>query len=133
MMEYRHSELTDKIIKSFYHVYNTLGYGYLEKVYERALLITLRKMGLKAFNQVPIDVWFEGEKIGFYLADLVVEDLIICELKSGEGLSEGHEAQLTNYLKGTDKEVGLLLGFCKEPKVRRRAFHNEYKKALKRS
>jgi GxxExxY protein len=130
MMDYKHSELTEQIIKAFYKVYNTLGYGFLEKVYERAMLIELRKMGLSARNQVPVDVWYEGQKVGFYLADIVVENLIIAELKSGESLTEGHEAQLTNYLRGTDKEVGLLLGFCKSPMVKRRAFHNEYKTSL---
>jgi GxxExxY protein len=130
MMEYKHSDITEQIIKAFYKVYNTLGYGFLEKVYERAMLVELHEMGLKAANQVPVDVWYAGIKVGFYLADLVVEDVVICELKSGESLAAAHEVQLTNYLKATSIEVGLLLGFCKEPQIKRRAFDNSYKAAL---
>lgn len=130
MGEYKHTELTDRIIKAFYKVYNTLGFGFLEKVYEKALVVELRNQGLAALRQVPVDVFYEGQNVGFYLADIVVEQLIILELKSGDGLIEEHEAQLTNYLRATDKEVGLLLGFCKTPQIRRRAFNNEFKTSL---
>src|SRR5690349_19069601 len=96
---YLHSGLTSQIIKVFYKTYNNLGYAFLEKAYERALLIELKRAGLNCLSQVPIDVYYFGEKIGFYIADLVVEDSVIVELKAAEGLCPEHEATLTNYLK----------------------------------
>ena len=123
---YQHSELTGEIIKAFYEVYNTLGFGFLEKVYERALLLELRDMGLKCVAQQKIDVHYKGENIGDYFADLIVEDVVIIELKAAEGLVEEHEAQLINYLKATDIEVGLLLNFGKKPQLRRKVFSNEF-------
>src|SRR4051812_1636751 len=120
----KHQDITEKIIRAFYKVYNTLGYGFLEKVYQNALLIELHKLGLNSVAQLPIDVFYEREKVGFYIADIIVEDVVILELKAGEGLIEEHEAQLTNYLRATNKEVGLLLGFCKEPVFKRKIFDN---------
>jgi GxxExxY protein len=105
---YKHNELTENIIGAFYTVYNQLGFGFLEKVYERALLIELKKRGLLAQAQVPIKVYYAGEVIGNYFADILVENLVIVELKAGNGLIEEHEAQLLNYLKATEIEVGLL-------------------------
>ena len=120
-----HKETTDKILKGLYNVYNTLGYGYLEKVYENALLLELRSIGLLLEKRVPIKVYFKEQQVGEYYADLIVEDNVIVELKAAEGLCEEHEFQLINYLKGTDIEVGLLLSFGKKPQFKRRIFTNK--------
>ena len=123
-----HEELTEIIIKSFYTVYNKLGYGFLEKVYENALLLELKNQGLDCFKQVPIEVYYDDISVGNYFADILVEDKIILELKAGEGtLIEEHELQLVNYLKATDKEVGLLLFFGKKPIFKRKIFTNSSK------
>ena len=119
-----HEDLTDKIIKAFYNVYNYLGYGFLEKVYENAMMIELRKLGLSARRQVPIKVFYEEELVGEYFADLVVEENIILELKAAESLREEHECQLINYLKATEIEVGLLLNFGKKPQFKRKIYTN---------
>ena len=103
-----HRDLTDEIIKSFYHVYNTLGYGFLEKVYENALRVALEKAGHRVQQQVPIKVYFEGVHVGMYFADLLIDDQVILEIKAGDAIALAHESQLINYLKATDKEVGLL-------------------------
>ena len=124
---FKHSDLTDKIIKAFYNVYNTLGYGFLEKVYENAMSIELGKMGFTHLKQQPIDVFYDEYKVGSYFADIVVEDNVIIELKAAENLSPEHEAQLTNYLRATEIEVGLLLNFGKEPQIKRKVFSNVYK------
>jgi GxxExxY protein len=122
-----HGEVTDLILKAFYHVYNTLGYGFLEKVYRQALVVTLRKWGLRARPEVPIKVYFEGELVGEYFADLVVNDCVILELKAAEALCPSHEAQLVNYLRATDIEVGMLLNFGRKPEFRRKLFTNDRK------
>ena len=122
-----HSEVTDQIIKAYYHVYNTLGYGFLEKVYENALVLTLRKWGLSVTQQLPIKVHFEGELVGDYFADVVVGGCVILELKCAEAINPAHEAQLLNYLKATDIEVGLLLNFGPKAEFRRKVFANERK------
>jgi len=124
---FQHSDLTEKIIKAFYKVYNTLGYGFLEKVYENALSIELSRAGLHHSKQQPVDVYYDDEKVGNYFTDIIVEDSVIIELKAAEGLCEEHEAQLTNYLRATEIEVGLLLNFGKEPQLKRKVFSNEYK------
>ena len=108
---YLHSDITDKIIKAYYKVYNTLGHGFLEKVYEKAMVIELRKMGMIAQRQVSIKVYYDGEEVGDYDADVIVADKVILELKAAESLSPKHEAQLLNYLRATEIEVGLLLNF----------------------
>ena len=123
-MELLHKEITDKILKAFYTVYNILGYGFLEKVYENALFIELTKMGLKVIKQFPIKVQYDGKQVGEYFADLIIEDLVIIELKAAEGIAEEHEHQLLNYLKATDIEVGLLLNFGKKPEFKRKVFQN---------
>ena len=123
-----HEELTEIIIKSFYTVYNKLGYGFLEKVYENALLLELKNQGLNCSKQVPIEVYYDDTSVGNYFADILVEDKIILELKAGEGsLIEEHELQLINYHKATDKEVGLLLFFGKKPIFKRKIFTNSSK------
>lgn len=107
-----------------YKVYNILGFGFLEKVYENALLIELNQCGLFVEKQKPINVYYEGKLVGEYYADLIVEKKVIIELKAAESLIEEHELQLINYLKATDIEVGLLLNFGKKPEIRRKIFSN---------
>ena len=134
MNNYAHSEITELIIKAFFTVYNKLGYGFLEKVYENALVIELRKLGLYVLSQHQIKVFYDDEQVGFYIADLLVNDCVIVEIKAAENLCEEHEAQLTNYLKATEIEVGLLLNFGKNPEFKRKVFSAEYKKLnLKKS
>jgi len=123
--EYLHQELTSKIIECFYQVYNTLGYGFLEKVYENALKIELEKSGLIVERQKPIKVYYGSEVVGEYFADLLVNDQVIIELKAAETICEEHEYQLLNYLKATNIEVGLLLNFGKKPEIRRKIFTNK--------
>ncbi len=120
-------DLTGKIIKAFYNVYNKLGFGFLEKVYERAMVIELNDFGLHCEVQKPIDVYYKEKKIGDYFADIIVEEKVILELKAAETLIKEHEAQLLNYLKATNIEVGLLLNFGKEPKFKRMIFENKFK------
>jgi GxxExxY protein len=129
--QYKHSDVTDRIIGVFYDVYNVLGYGFLEKMYERAMVMRLEKAGLSVRPQEQIDVYFDGELIGHYLADLVVNDVVLVELKAADRLAPEHEAQLLNYLRATDIEVGLLLNFGNEAKVVRRAFDNHRKRSLR--
>lgn len=131
MDNYKHSELTEKIIKAFYKVYNTLGYGFLEKVYENALFIELESIGLNVKKQEPIKVYYEEKEVGVYFSDLIVENIIIIELKAAESLSEEHESQLINYLKATDLEVGLLLNFGKKPEVKRKVYSNNIEDIVK--
>ncbi|MFI5264800.1 MAG: GxxExxY protein, partial [Candidatus Kapaibacterium sp.] len=111
----------------FYNVYNTLGFGFLEKVYEKSLYLELKSMGLRVEKQMPIKVSYKGIDVGDYFADLVVEDLVIVELKAAEGLIEEHELQLINYLKATNIEVGLLLNFGKSATIKRKIFNNNLK------
>ncbi|MFH1564462.1 MAG: GxxExxY protein [bacterium] len=127
MQNYQHSELTKKIISCFYQVYNTLGYGFLEKVYENSLIKELNKNGLKPVQQMPIKVYYEGELVGDYFADIVVENLVILELKAQELLCPENEAQLLNYLKATKYEIGLLLNFGTKPEIRRKIYSNNLK------
>lgn len=127
---FKQSELTNKVLRCFYTVYNKLGYGFLEKVYENALLLELRKNGLNAVRQVALKVYYDSVEIGYYFADIIVDDAIIVEIKAAEGLVEMHEAQLTNYLKATSIEVGLLLNFGKTPQCKRKVFSNQFKKLL---
>jgi GxxExxY protein len=103
--------ITEKIIGCAYKVYNTMGYGFLESVYEKCLLIELRKTGLKSEYQKQIIVKYEGEVVGNFIADIFVEDLIILELKSVKNLAKAHEVQLVNYLVATETNVGLLINF----------------------
>lgn len=127
MSSLKHSDITDKIIKAYYDVYNSLGYGFLEKVYENALQIELRKKGLFCVAQFPIEVFYEEQKVGQYFADILVEDSVIIEIKAAEVLVDEHEAQLINYLKATELEIGLLLNFGKKPEFKRKIFSNENK------
>jgi GxxExxY protein len=123
-----YQDLTETIIKCFYKVYNELGYGFLEKVYENAFLIELRNSGLNASSQIPIKVYYQKSEVGNYFADIIVESKIILELKAGEGtLIEEHEVQLINYLRATEIEVGLIFFFGKKPQFKRKIFSNENK------
>lgn len=119
-----HKDITDKIIKAYYNVFNTLGYGFLEKVYENAMMIELVKMGLNVQKQMPIKVFYENQLVGEYYADILVDETVIVELKAAKTLCEEHEFQLLNYLKATELEVGLLLNFGKEPQFKRKIFTN---------
>jgi len=103
--------LTKKIIGCAYEVYNRMGYGFLESVYEKCMLIELRKAGLKSEYQKPITVHYDGETVGQFIADIFVEDTIILELKSVKTIAKAHEVQLVNYLVATGKDVGLLINF----------------------
>jgi len=126
-MSLLHEELSESIIRAYYKVYNELGYGFLEKVYENALCIELKNSGFNFISQFPIEVYYSGEKVGFYIADIIVEDKIIIEVKAAEGLREEHEFQLINYLKATSIEVGLLLNFGKQTSFKRKLFENRLK------
>ena len=125
-----YSEITEKIIKAFFKVYNTLGYGFLEKVYENALVIELQKMGFNISQQHNIKVYYDMKMVGDYYTDIIVDDSIIIELKAAETLKKEHKTQLINYLKATDKEVGLLLNFGKTPEFKRVIFTNDRKKSM---
>jgi GxxExxY protein len=124
---YKHTHLTDQIIKAFYTVYNKLGYGFLEKVYVNALLIELKKMGIPAEVQYAIKVYYDGNVVGEYFADILVDRLVIVEAKAAKTIASDHEAQLLNYLKATDIEVGLLLNFGPKAEFKRKAFENSRK------
>jgi GxxExxY protein len=127
-MQFKYQDITEKIIKAYYNVYNTLGFGFLEKVYENALIHEMTKGGLKCRRQVPITVFYDAEVVGNYFADILVEDEIILELKAAESLCEEHDHQLINYLKATNIEVGLLLNFGLKPEFRRKVFSNDRKR-----
>src|SRR4030095_5967496 len=124
-MELLLEDLTGKVIKSYYNVFNTLGYGFLEKVYENAMCIELKKNGIEFRKQYPIDVYYENNHVGHYVADLYIEEKLIVEIKAMEALREEHEYQLINYLRATDIEVGLLLNFGKKSEFRRKIFQNQ--------
>ncbi|NDP21293.1 MAG: GxxExxY protein [Paludibacter sp.] len=119
-----HQELVDTILKQFYRVYNDLGYGFLERVYQNALYYALVNEGLKCEIEKPIKVYHDGHVVGDYRADLLVEDCVIVELKACEELNTAHKAQLINYLKATEIEVGYLLNFGKKAKFSRKVYSN---------
>jgi len=121
----KYKELSSKIINAFYTVYNTLGYGFLEKVYENSMMIELNKIGLNCSRQVPISVKYGNEIVGEYYADILVEDKIILELKAIRTLTKQDEAQLLSYLTATDIEVGLLLNFGEKPAFKRKVYDND--------
>ena len=113
-------ETTERIIACCFKVHTTLGAGFLEKVYENALLIELEKSGLAARQQFPISVSYDGRTVGEYFADILVEDRIVCELKANENLSKDHEVQLVNYLAATGLDIGLLINFGRSVTVKRK-------------
>ncbi|MGH9949141.1 MAG: GxxExxY protein [Pyrinomonadaceae bacterium] len=122
-----HKELTEKIIGVFYDVYNELGHGFLESVYETAMVIALREAGLKVASQVEIPVWFRKRQIGNFYADLLVEGCVIVELKAVRSIDPSHEAQLIHYLRSTEIEIGLLLNFGVKPEIKRKIYDNPRK------
>ena len=126
----KHGNITEKIIGSFYVVYNHLGYGFLERVYENALAIELKKSGLQIEQQTPIHVYYQQEIVGKYYADIIVNEIIVLELKAVRKIQKEHEAQLLNYLKATSCEVGLLLNFGPIPKHIRKVYDNSLKANL---
>lgn len=124
----KYGELTQKIIGVFYDVYNELGHGFLESVYEDAMAIALRDGGLEMSKQAPIPVWFRGHRIGDFKADIVVDGKLVLELKTARTLDPAHEAQLLHYLKATEFEIGLLLNFGSRPQFRRLILDNDEKR-----
>jgi GxxExxY protein len=124
---FKHKEITDIILRSFYEVYNELGDGFLESVYENALYIVLTGYGLCVEKQKDISVFFRGKVIGDFKADLIANEKVIVELKAVRALTLAHEAQLINYLKATNIEVGLLLNFGRKPEFKRFVYDNKRK------
>jgi len=122
--KYLYKELTKRIIGTFHKVYNTLGYDFLEKMYENALVLELKEMGFKVDQQKPIKGKYTNVIIGDYYADIVVNSQIILEIKAIKKLQKAHSRQLINYLKSTDLDIGLLLNFGKKPEVVRKIFTN---------
>jgi GxxExxY protein len=127
-IELKHKDITEKILHAYFKiVYPKLGYGFLENVYENAMLIALQGMGLAVRPQVKIEVYFQGQVVGEYFADLLVEEVVIVELKAASQLTHEHEAQLLNYLRATPYEVGLLINFGPKPEFCRKVFENSRK------
>ena len=125
--ERKHWDLCHDIVEVFYAVYNELGFGFFEAVYEEALALALIEGGFSVARQVPTPVWFRGRKIGDYKADLIVNNAVLLELKSVRSLDPAHEAQVLNYLRSTELEVALLLNFGPRPAFRRLVFENNRK------
>lgn len=132
-MRLLHEELTDVIIKTFYEVYNELGYGFLEKVYQNSLYLELKNKGYKVEAQKRINVYYKGTEVGEYFADLIVENTVILELKAADGIVKDFENQILNYLRATDCEVGLLLNFGKKPEFKRKIYENNRKTRKQKS
>lgn len=128
MKNFPHQELTKKIIGIYYDVYNELGYGFLERVYQNAMLIELKKRGYQVESNKKLIVYYKKEVVGEYIPDIIVNGLIILELKAVEYLIEVHENQILNYLKATDCEIGLVLNFGKDPQFIRKILTNDFKK-----
>jgi GxxExxY protein len=128
MKNFPHQELTKSIIAIYYNVYNELGFGFLEKVYHKSLLIELKRNGYKIDSEKKVNVYYKNEIVGEYIPDIIINDSVIVELKCVEYLTDIHENQLLNYLKATDCEVGLILNFGKDPQFIRKIFTNDLKK-----
>ena len=127
---FKHGGVTNRIIGVFYDVYNELGHGFLESVYHRSLVMALRSEGLNVCSRVDIPVWFRGSEVGHFQADILVENCVLLELKAARALESAHRAQLLNYLRATEIEVGLLLNFGEKAEVKRLIFDNSKKKAV---
>ena len=127
----KHSDITDVILNCFYKVHRKLGYGFNEKVYENSLAIELCKAGLQVAQQAEIEVFYDGDPVGTYFADLIVNEVVMLELKAAKQLADEHEAQLLNYLKATRIEVGLLLNFGPSAELKRKVYDNDQKGSLK--
>jgi GxxExxY protein len=122
--DFKYWVLTQKIIGVFYEVYNELGHGFLESVYQKSLALALESAGLNACSRIDIPVWFRGHQVGQFEADMLVEKCVLLELKATRALDSSHRAQLLNYLKATEIEVGLLLNFGPRPEFKRLAYNN---------
>jgi GxxExxY protein len=120
--DFKHTDLTRQIIKAAFNVHGELGFGFVEKVYENALMIELRSLGLAVRQQEPVQVFYQEQLVGDYVADMIVEDKVLVELKAVKTLDPGHEVQLVNYLKATRIEVGLLLNFADSVEITRKVF-----------
>ena len=120
----KHGLITDQILSVFYDVYNELGNGFLESVYHRSLVIALKSAGLKVCSQMDVPVSFRGHRVGNFVADVLVENCVLLELKAARKLELSHEKQLLNYLRATEIEVGLLLNFGEKPEFKRLIFDN---------
>lgn len=128
MTKFLHKSLSDSILKIYYEVYNELGYGFLEKVYQNAMYFELKSQGFKVEAQKQIKVYYKSQIVGEYFADIIVEDSITLELKACECLMDEHQAQLLNYLRATKVEIGMLLNFGTEPEFKRLIYTNDRKK-----
>ncbi|MCD9027687.1 GxxExxY protein [Luteimonas sp. BDR2-5] len=117
-----HSDLTDRVLRAFYDIYNALGPGFLESVYENALVLRLRDDGIVALQQAPVAVYYRDTIVGEFRTDLAIDDRLIIEIKAVSTLTGAHEAQLLNYLKATRRPVGLLLNFGPKPQFKRRIY-----------
>jgi GxxExxY protein len=124
---FKHKEITEKIIGVFYEVYNELGHGFLESVYEKSLEVALSSLGLSVQRQIEIPVWFRGHEVGAFSADVLVEGCVLLELKAARAIDPSHQAQLLNYLRATEIEIGLLLNFGLKPEFKRLIFDNPRK------
>ena len=120
----KYDKLTENIIRIFYKVYNKLGYGFLEKIYENAMMFEMEKENIAAISQAPIKVIYDDKILGEYFADISVDGKVIVEIKAAKNLAPENEAQLLNYLKATDIEVGLLLNFGSKPQIKRKVLDN---------
>ena|SRR5690606_26082189 len=122
LLETPGAELSHKVIGAFYRTYNELGHGFLESVYQNALVLELRAEGIECRQQIPIEVRFRNSVVGLFRADVIVQDQLIIEIKAVQNLQPAHESQLINYLKATGIRLGLLLNFGPKAQVRRRVF-----------
>ena len=127
-IDLKYRDLTQKVIGVFFEVYNELGHGFLESVYQKSFELALSSKGLKVDRKIQIPVWFRGEKVGDFEADVLVENCLLLELKGVRTLDRAHEAQLLNYLRATDVEVGMLFNFGVKPEFKRLAFDNSRKR-----
>lgn len=126
------AEKTSAIINAFYEVYNELGYGFIENVYQNALYRELQVRGIPCIAHPKINVYYKKQVIGYYEADIIAYDSVILELKAVSCLNDSHELQLVNYLKATNIEVGLLMNFGPKPEIIRKVFSNYYKEQLRK-
>lgn len=122
-----HADVTEKVIGVFYDVYNELGHGFIESIYQKAMVIALEAKGIRVQQQVDVPVWFRQQRLGVFAADLIVEDCVIVELKAVRSIDPAHEAQLLHYLRATEIEIGLLLNFGVKPEVKRKIYDNPRK------
>jgi len=126
--DFKHFQLTQQIIGVYFDVYNELGMGFLESVYQKSLALALKSAGLEACSHIDIPVWFRGHQVGQFEGDLLVEKSVLLELKAARALNSAHQAQLLNYLRATEIEVGLLLNFGPKPEFKRVAYDNSRKR-----